>query len=469
MKTLFNDFKITDPNFVYIPLFAFLKKKIETKEIYKQLPSIRKVSSFLNISSNTVAKAYLELEKINYIEVYKGKGTFVNKSIFSNIHLKFDSIEHEDLNLITQNKIYFDFISSAPNLSFLPVKEIKKAINYILDRDLELSLINEGPLGNLELRTTIQKNLYKQNITSNINSIQILSGAQQGIDLISKTLAFSKDNIIVENPTYLGALSTFKKLNLNIIKIPLKADGIDIIELKKILLKFPIKFLYLMTNFQTPTGITLSLEKSKTLLLLAKTFNFYIIEDDSSSDLYYSNNPPHSLKSLDINNRVIYIKSFSKIFMPGFRLGFAIIPEQILNSFLNNKILSDSNTSTLYQKAFAYLLKEGLIERHMSSSRKSFKNIQALLIQELNKIDDIHFSIPCGGCSLWIKLPENISSKSLYNKLLLSGVGIVPGYNYSESFDNYIKLNFSRITKKEITEGIRHLKEAIEYFQFLNI
>ncbi|MEG0300205.1 MAG: PLP-dependent aminotransferase family protein [Cetobacterium sp.] len=469
MNTIFVDFKIVDSNFVYIPLFAFLKKKIETKEIPDQLPSIRKVSNFLNISSNTVAKAYSELEKINYIKFYKGKGTFVNKSIFSNIHLKFDFIEHEDINLITQNKIHFDFISSSPNLSFLPVKEIKKAINYILDRDLELSLINEGPFGNLELRTSIQENLYKQNIITDIESIQILSGAQHGIDLISKTLAFAKDYVAIENPTYLGALNSFKKLNLNIKKISLESDGINISELKKILLKFPIKFLYIMPNFQTPTGVTLSLKKSKQLLKLADTFNFYIIEDDSSSDLYYSNTAPRSLKALDTNHRVIYIKSYSKIFMPGFRLGFAIIPKQILNSFFNNKILSDSNTSTLYQKAFAYLLKEGVIEKHMSTSRKSFKKIQDILIKELKKIDDISFTIPSGGCSLWIKLPENISSKSLYNKLLLDGVGIVPGNNYSILFDNYIKLNFSRITKDEVIKSVQHLKNAIEYFQYLNI
>lgn len=466
MDKLFKNFKIDNNKFIYIPLYTFLKEKIENKEIVKKLPSIRKVSNFLNISSNTVAKAYSELEKINYIKSSKGSGFFINSNFLFGKEKKTSNLENDDL-YSNNHSLKIDFINSTPNFSFLPVSDIKYAINFILDRDKEMALINEGPLGNLELREAINLSLQSLNIFTLTDNIHILSGAQQGIDLISKTLAFSKDIIVVESPTYLGAVKSFKSQDLTIETIDLEKDGLNISQLEKILLKRKIKFIYLMANFQTPTGINLSLEKRKKLLLLAEKFDFFIIEDDSSSDLYYSDLPPLPLKSLDQNDRVIYIKSFSKIFMPGFRLGFIIVPKILLSSFLNNKFLSDINTSTLYQKSYAFLLNSGLIDKHMNSCRKKLKIIQESIIKELSQIPNIKYYPPSGGCSIWIELPENISSKSIYNKLLIDKVGIVPGLDYE--MDNFIKLNFSRIEKRDISNGISLLKNAIKFFENLNI
>lgn len=465
MNILFKNFKIENENFIYIPLYIFFKNKIEKKEISYKLPSIRKVANFLNISSNTVAKSYSELEKINYIKIIKGSGAFINKNLFSEKVLSFSMLENDD-NFNLTNTLKIDFINSTPNYSYLPVKDIKYAINYILDRDQELALVNEGPLGCLELREAIKNSLCNLNITCKTENIHILSGAQEGIDLISKTLGCSKTHIATEIPTYLGALKTFKNENFIIHPIEIEQDGLNIFQLEQLLLKTKIKFIYLMANFQTPTGVNISYKKRLQLLELSQKFDFYIIEDDSAADLYYSKNTPQPLKSLDLCNRVIYIKSFSKIFMPGFRLGFIIVPDNILTSFLNNKILSASSTSTLYQKSFALLLKKGLIEKHMRLCRQNFKTIQDCIVKELQLIPDISFIVPSGGCSIWIKLPKNISSISIYNKLLKDNIGIVSGSTYG--FDNFIKLNFSRINEKDISLGITLLKKAIEFFKNLN-
>ena len=374
-------------------------------------------------------------------------------------------LENDD-NFNLTNTLKIDFINSTPNYSYLPVKDIKYAINYILDRDQELALVNEGPLGCLELREAIKNSLGNLNITCKTENIHILSGAQEGIDLISKTLGCSKTHIATEIPTYLGALKTFKNENFIIHPIEIEQDGLNIFQLEQLLLKTKIKFIYLMANFQTPTGVNISYKKRLQLLELSQKFDFYIIEDDSAADLYYSKNTPQPLKSLDLCNRVIYIKSFSKIFMPGFRLGFIIVPNNILTSFLNNKILSASSTSTLYQKSFALLLKKGLIEKHMRLCRQNFKTIQDCIVKELQLIPDISFIVPSGGCSIWIKLPKNISSISIYNKLLKDNIGIVSGSTYG--FDNFIKLNFSRINEKDISLGITLLRKAIEFFKNLN-
>lgn len=466
MNILFKNFKIENESFIYIPLYIFLKDKIEKREVSYKLPSIRKVAGFLNISSNTVAKSYLELEKINYVKTVKGSGVFVNKNIFSKKDISHLNLENDDnFNLTKTLKI--DFINSTPNYSYLPVNDIKYAINYILDKDQELALINEGPIGSFELRESIKNSLFNLNIKCQTENIHILSGAQQGIDLISKTLGFSKTHIAIENPTYLGALKSFKNQDFIIHPLEVEKDGLNIYQLEQLLSKVKIKFIYLMANFQTPTGVNLSHKKRLQLLELSKKYDFYIIEDDSASDLYYSKEIPMPLKSLDVDERVIYIKSFSKIFMPGFRLGFIIVPQNLLTPFLNNKILSDSSTSTLYQKSFALLLKMRLIEKHMTLCRRNFKSLQDSIIKELRQIPNIDFLIPSGGCSIWIKLPKNISSISIYNKLLINSVGIVPGSTYG--FDNFIKLNFSRINKKDIPLGITLLREAIEFFENLDI
>lgn len=468
MLNIFNLYKKKSSKNIYLDLFIFFKTQIENGIIKEKLPPIRQTAQALSISTNTVVKAYLELEKYKYVESKPGSGFFICYStIFeSNDHLIFEN--EEILYQYLSEDIKFDFINSSPNISFLPVKDIQNAINFILNRDKEKALIHLGPLGSYNLRKSILNNLKKYSIKSSIDNIHILSGAQQGIDIISKTLIFPGDIVIVENPTYLGALNTFKKLGAKIKEVPILNDGICLFSLENILKKEKIKFLYLMSNFQTPTGISISCEKKEKLIKLSKKYNFFILEDDSSADLYYTNNYPYPIRSLNEEN-VIYIKSFSKIFMPGFRLGFCIIPNSILITFLNLKKLINLDSSTLYQEAFAHLLDENLIEKQMLLSRKKYKTIQYLIVNELKKISDISFFTPKGGLSIWIKLPQNISGKAVYTKLFKNKTLIVPGYIYSSKLDNYIKLNYAQISEVDIEKAINLLKITISELQFFEL
>lgn len=469
MNNIFYSYKKTNCKNIYLDLFYYLKKEIENGNLKGKLPTIRAASNLLNISANTIAKAYLELEKNKYVESKIGSGFFIcYSSIFDETnHLNF---ENEDILLKHYSEdIKFDLISTSPNISFLPVKDIQNSINFILNKYKEKALIQCGPLGSKNLRSSIKKNLLSYKINMPLDNIHILSGAQQGIDLLSKTLILPGDIVVVETPTYLGALNTFKKSGAKIKEIPILNDGICISSLNEILKKHSIKFLYLMSNFQTPTGISISYNKKLELLSLAKKYGFYILEDDSSADLFYSETHPFPLKSLDKNDNVIYIKSFSKIFMPGFRLGFCIVPNSLLSNFLNFKKLINLDLSTLYQKAFAHLLDEHLIEKQMLLSREKYKKVQNALVNELKIINNINYSIPKGGLSLWIKLPKNISSKAVYTKLLKNNMIIVPGYIYSENFDDYIKINYGQIKKNKIKEAIKLLNNAILELQYLNI
>lgn len=471
MNSIFQTFKIKNNKTIYFDLYIFLKQEIELNNLVDKLPPMRKLASILNISINTVSRAYSELENIKYVKRKEGSGVFITYTPPEKVNSSIEAfVEKEDFfNFSFNEKFFIDFINSSPNISFLPVKDIKKAINYILDKDKELALISEGYLGSSDLKEAIKNYLVNFKIETTSEKIQILSGAQQGIDLVAKTLILPKSTIVTEELTYLGALSSFKNLGAKIKKIPITNEGINIEKLENFLKENKINFLYTMSNFHTPTGITMSLKTKKNLLNLAEKYNFYIVEDDSSSDLYYKSIPPISLKSLDKNDRVVYIKSFSKIFMPGFRLGFCIVPDSILSNFLNLKRYENLNSSTLYQKSFAYLLNSGSIEKHIRKSQKNFKKIQESIIKCLNTIEGVSFYIPDGGLSLWIKLPNNISSRGVYTLLLKKNIGIVPGYIYSKNHDNYIKLNFARIEEKDIQTSIKELKIVIQTLQYFNI
>ena len=446
---------------LYLKLYNLLKKDIESGKLTYKLPAIRKVAKEFQVSNFTVIKAYELLEKNEYVSAKKGSGFYIKYNRNSNIFYPEDYMASEEFkyNYFDENCI-IDFSSASPKNNFFPIDILKESINYILDTQGEKALLYEIPQGNIEFRKSILRNLKEINITTKIENIQVISGAQQGINLISQVFLQNGDIVVVENPTYKGAINSFKEKGAIIEKISIEEDGINIEELE-IFLKFNrIKLLYIIPIFQNPTGITLSEEKKYKLLSLAEKYNFYIIEDDSNSELYFEEKI-YPLKSLDKNNRVIYIKSYSKVFMPGFRLGFMIVPEKIVQEVVRTKYSTDISTSGLNQRIFQYFLDKKIWLDYISDLRKDYAKKQEFLINELLKINKISFNKPQGGLSLWIKLPESITGEAVYFKLIKSGVRIIPGIVFSRDYSNYFRLSFAQCNLEEIKSGVEILKKVI--------
>ena len=370
---------------IYIQIYYKLKEMIENGELKGKIFSIRELAKKFRVSHSSVIKAYEKLEENGYIYLRGGSGAYVNY----NIEKKFYPEDHMENEIFKygyfSSEYRIDFSTASPSADFLPVEELKKSINHILDRDGGKALLYENPLGYMELRKSIKKQLKKEGIDTEIKNIQIVSGAQQGIDIISKVMITSGDIVVTEDPVYKGAIVSFKNNGAKVEKVQLKKDGIDLKELEKILKREKIRFLYTASTYQNPTGISMSESKRKELLKLAEKYDFYIIEDDCSSDIYFSNERIKSIKSFDKNNRVIYIKSYSKVFMPGFRLGFIIVPEKIATSVLGGKYSSDISNSGLNQRIFQYFLEEGIWEKHIERSRKEFKRKQLYMYNRLKK------------------------------------------------------------------------------------
>lgn len=447
---------------LYLKLYNLLKSDIENQNITHKLPSIRKLSKELNISIFTVVKAYELLEKNGYISSKKGSGVFVKNNRNLHIFYSEDYMANEDFkyNYFCE-KCTIDFSSASPKSDLFPIQTLKKCINEILDTDGEKALLYELPQGNINLRRAIVNNLKKLNIFTNLDNIQIISGAQQGINLLSQVLIQTGDIVTIENPTYKGALNSFFSRGASIKKISVEKDGINLIELEEFLKFNKIKLLYIIPIFQNPTGITLSEDKKIRLLKLADKYNFYIIEDDSVSDIYFDKKIL-PLKSLDLNNRVIYIKSYSKVFMPGFRLGFMIVPSAFVNEVIRAKYSSDISTSGLNQRVFQYFLEKGIWEEHTINLRNYFQKKQDLMFKELSTIDKILFLKPLGGFSFWIQLPLDITGESIYFKLIKQKIKIIPGTVFSNDFSNYIRLSFAQASDEDIIKGVKALKNALQ-------
>ena len=237
--------KIKKSGKIYLQLYLQLKERIEKEELKGKLVPVRKMAEQFDISPSTVAKAYDELEKNGYVTKKEGSGVYVKFQKKKNIYLE-DHMESETFRYGYFNPDFqIDFASATPNETILPMESLKRAINFVLDRDKESAFLYEDPQGYFYLRKTISEKLKnEEGISIDIKNIQIVSGAQQGIDIVSDAFLYPNDIVVVEDPTYRGAKDTFKKNGCKILEVSMQKDGFSIKELEKILRTKKIKLFY---------------------------------------------------------------------------------------------------------------------------------------------------------------------------------------------------------------------------------
>lgn len=455
---------------LYIQVSEYIKDLIEENKIEEdKLPSIRQLAKQLKVNNVTIVTAYKQLEQDGYVYSIKGSGTYI-KRIPSPEELSY--LEEGDMELMVSgilpiSKDSINFASVSPTPDVFPIKEFKQSLTEILDRDGPYAFLYPEITGYEPLRDSISKFLFENsNILVNKDQILITSGGQQALDIISKTLINQGDCILVENPTYSGALSAFESRGAKIIGVPMLEDGIDINLLRAHIRRYSPKFLYIMTNFQSPTTYSYSNSKKDELLSLAYEYGFYIIEDDFLTDLSFNETIDLPLKSKDKYDNVIFIKSFSKIFMPGVRIGFITLPNKLFKDIIKAKHTTDISSSGFLQRAFDEYLRKGYWKEHIKKVREVYKEKYDFFISELNRLRvyGIEFTPPNGGLSIWIKLPKDIDGVELYKECIEYNLSIVPGkvfFTDSSLYSNYIRLSFSTVNNEEIQEGFRILENIL--------
>ena len=272
----------------------------------------------------------------------------------------------------------------------------------------------------------------------------------------------------MEEPTYNGALEVFKSRGAKIITIPMLDDGLDIGILKLKLEKIKPKLIYVMPNFQNPTGISYSTYKKKKLIDLSEEYDFYILEDDFISDFSFDSEDNRPLKSYDMKNRVIYIKSFSKILMPGLRIGIVDIPKELQKKILWAKYSSDISTPGLIQKSMYYYMKYFDWLEYLKSIdkvyTKKYKLTKTLLEEKLG--DKLKISKSQGGLNFFLELPRGYSSQAFYNFILEKGVCITPGAYFFDNImdDRFFRINIANETIENIEKGITIIENNLDKF-----
>lgn len=445
----------------YIQLSSKIKNMIDANivEDGEKLPSIRNLAEELNVNNITIVNAYKKLESEGYAVQQIGSGTYAKRK---DIARSFKREFSEALKSISGAALkgYIDFNGETACSDFFPVETFKKVLNEVLDRDGSEAFIYQEALGFEGLRNSIDNFFWDGSVGT--DNILVVSGAQQGIDIVSKALINIDDGVVLEKPTYNGALTVFKWRRANIFEVTMKNDGMDIDELKKLAKKNNIKCVYLMSYFQNPTGISYSSEKKKELLELAEKYDFYIIEDDYLSELIY--NPLiryETLKSMDKSDRVIYIKSFSKIFLPGIRIGYMIPPKKFREVIQNSKINTDISTSSLMQRALDLYINKGFWKEHIERLNVDYCKRYYFMEKCLKEMlkDKVSFKSPGGGLNFYLKIDELLDKdcRELFNDCKNRKVLITPGamfYRNSKDGEKYVRLGFSQTNNEAIKKGI---------------
>lgn len=456
---------------LYVQLYDALRELIINGKLSHGylLPPVRKLAAYLQVNPGTVVSAYKLLEQNGYIFSRSGSGSYVAEiSGDSEDECQPPALEAEFEAVVPKAVVpddCLDFATVMPPPDLLPIDDFKNVLIEVLDRDQGNAFSYQDSQGFLPLRQSIARYLKDQGVKAQADNVQIISGAQQGIDIVAKSLLNYGDYVFTENPTYPGAIAAFRSRGAKIIEINMENDGMDIRDLETKIRSFRPKLIYVMANIQNPTGYSYSIAKRNRLIGLARRYNAMILEDDYISELDVSNNPLAPIKALDRDQRVIYLKSFSKIFMPGLRLAFLLMPPSVATRVMASKHNSDISTSGLTQRAFDLYLRKGIWQRHIAAIRRiyleRYQTTLAAIEQFLPPAVTCHR--PRGGLTCWLALPEGVSARQVVTEAEAQGLLLTAGTAFfpRQAPDRFIRLSFAVAGSAQILQGIKLLGEII--------
>jgi len=380
----------------------------------------------------------------------------------------------ELLKLTSQPDI-ISFAGGLPAPDVFPIEKFKEAAEIVLSEMGEGALQYGTTEGYQPLREMIARNATKYGIQISADNVLITTGSQQALDLIGRIFINSGDRILVESPTYLGALQAWNAYGVKYVTIPLDDDGMrtDLLESR---LRTGLKFIYVLPNFQNPTGVTLSCERRKELVEISNAYGVPILEDDPYGQLRYEGEhlPPvvvfdDEIRAKEVpvySGNVIYTSTFSKILAPGLRLAWVVAPVDVIKKLVQAKQGSDLHTSTLTQFIAYQISNSPWMKTHIQTIRRVYKERRDVMLQTLEEYmpEGVNWTKPKGGLFLWVTLPENCDTTEMFNKAVAAKVAYVPG----ESFfplgggKNTMRLNFSYSKPETIHEGIKRLAKMLK-------
>ena len=368
---------------------------------------------------------------------------------------------------LTQKPEVISFAGGMPAPELFPVEEVRKAASDVLAEKGRTVLQYSTTEGLATLREKIAARTNKKYKTHlEAGNILITSGSQQNLDLAGKVFLNEGDVVLMESPTYLAAISTFKCYGPKFVEMPTDGEGIIPEEVEKILATTPnVKLIYVIPDFQNPMGICWSLERRKKFMEVINKYEIPVLEDNPYGELRYEGETLPSLLSLDTKGLVMDMGTFSKILSPGIRVGWLAAPKELRQQFIQVKTSDDVHTSILDQSIVDRYMDDNDIDAHIREINALYKHRLDLIISSMEKYfpEGTTWTHPQGGLFLWLTFPDNLSARKVFDKCIEKNVaGVLGEFFYPNgNNDHHMRINYSTMTDDRIVEGIKRMGEAI--------
>ncbi len=378
--------------------------------------------------------------------------------------------EIRELLKLTEKPEIISFAGGLPAPELFPVEEMKEVAVKVLEEGGQQALQYAATEGFGPLREVIANRMNEKFDTKvSADEILITSGSQQGLDFSGKIFLNEGDVVLCESPSYLGALNAFKAYGPRFIEVPTDENGMIMEELEKILETTEnVKMMYVIPDFQNPTGRTWPLERRKKFMEIVNKFEIPVLEDNPYGELRFEGEILPSLKSMDEKGLIIFLGSFSKIFCPGFRIGWVAADKEILEKYIMIKQSADLQTSTVGQREVAKFMEIYDLDAHVNKIIDVYRVRRDLMLGTMKAEfpEGLKFTYPEGGLFTWVELPKGIDAKDVMAECIKSNVAFVPGGSFfpNGGKDNTFRLNYSNMSDERIVDGIKRLAKVLRDF-----
>lgn len=471
---------------IYRQLIRQIRAQIESGVLPTgaRLPASRELADALAISRISVVNAYAELRASGYLSAHAGRGTFVAGSAdalspvsSANGHSRafptavssalpaptLDKSLRELMNMARKPGV-INFGSGAPPMEFVPVMQIRDAINHVIERDGAKTFAYEAPEGYAPLRASVRDYVSAFGIQCTAENVLITGGTQQALDLVMQSVLGEHDVMATEDPTYLGVLDLARTRRMRILPVPYDSEGMRLDILENYLLDHQVRLIYVMPTFHNPTGSVMPLHRRRQLLALAHQYRVPILEDGVYHELRYEGDPLPPLKALDEHHNVIHASGFTKNLVPGLRIGYVIAQGMVYERLARVKASADISSPGLNQRAIQLLLEHGTLARQLERNNHELRRRRDAAIEAVQRcLPQALWTLPQGGLYLWLELPhDGPNAAELYISAVQAGVAYAMGtVFYANGGGTYhLRVNFGAHKVEQIDEGFRRLGRA---------
>ena len=376
--------------------------------------------------------------------------------------------EIRELLALTSKPDIISFAGGMPAPELFPCEGVKQACIKVMDEVGQVALQYTSTEGLPSLREKIVARMKAKNgIDTDIDHVLITSGSQQGLDFSARIFLNPGDVVLLESPSYLGAVNAFKACEPRFIEVPTDDDGMITEELEKILATTEnVKMIYVIPDFQNPTGKTWSLERRHKFMDIINRYEIPVIEDNPYGELRFENENMPALKSLDTKGLVVFLGTFSKILVPGYRLGWVCASDEILSMYNFIKQGADLQTPTVTQLEANKYMEMFDLDKHVDTIRELYKHRRDLMMKTMEETfpKEAKFTHPDGGLFTWVELPEYIDTRKMALQCLEKKVAYVPGGSFfpNGGHENCFRMNYSCMPDEKIVEGVKAIAEVIK-------